>query len=31
LKPLAILMQITLGAKWIGRAHSELANFLEGL
>jgi hypothetical protein len=28
---IAILMLITPGAKWIGRAHLELANFLVGL
>jgi hypothetical protein len=28
---LAIPMSITPGAKWIGRAHPELANFLVGL
>jgi hypothetical protein len=31
LNSLAILMQIMPGAKWIGRAHLELANFLVGL
>jgi hypothetical protein len=31
LNSLAIPMQITSGAKWIGRAHLELDNFLIGL
>jgi hypothetical protein len=31
LNKLAILMRIMPGAKWIGRAHPGLANFLVGL
>jgi hypothetical protein len=31
LNSLAIMMHIMSGAKWIGKAHMELANFLVGL